>query len=166
MDADPDAVLPACELAFAYLRERNRDEEAEQWRRRGEERIAELERADAERNRLLKNDELVPHDLSPEALEELRSGLARYPEVERAYVARKVVENAPEHPFYAIGIVPHGGVLRFRRANASAELIQRLISELQLPFDAFFLPLDGDNKPFRKKFRTVEGAEVYSRTSG
>ena len=42
MSADPGAVLPACERAFVFLMEHERDEEAERYRARAEEHFRKL----------------------------------------------------------------------------------------------------------------------------
>lgn len=39
MERDPDAVFPACQVAYGYLRDHDRDEEAERYRKRAEQQV-------------------------------------------------------------------------------------------------------------------------------
>jgi Zn-dependent protease with chaperone function len=167
MEADPEAVLPACETAFFYLKEQGLDEEAERFRARGEKQLDTFARASEERGSVTAEDRLLPHELPNDVVENLRSQLARYEEVDRAYLVRKDLRHlADEYPLYVVGIVrPYGRRTLWRQAKDPEDqpsLAQRLASELKLPVD-FLVVVPGPRSKLNKRFAAVSGAEMYRR---
>ncbi len=85
---------------------------AEHYRALARERQGVLARAEAERSRITVDALLEPHDFTAEQVAALREDLRRFPDVEKAYLARRVVRLAPETPCHVLGIVPRRRMLR------------------------------------------------------
>jgi Zn-dependent protease with chaperone function len=166
MASDPEAVLPACEIAFFYLKDKGREQEAERFRARAEEQLQAFEHAGAERESVTAEDRLLPHDLSAEIVESVRSQLARHDDIERIYLARKEVRHlADEYPLYVVGVIrPQGWRARRKEANdpEGPTFAQRLAAELTLPVD-FFVIVPGRRSKLRDRFAEVPGAEIFRR---
>src|SRR5919106_1547731 len=104
---DPEAVLPACELAVEFLEQRGREEEAEPFRERAKRQLEQFEAAAEERAGVGVDDRFLPPELAPEHLERIRSVVARTPEVGQAFLARKHVQHlADAYPYYVLVVVP------------------------------------------------------------
>jgi tetratricopeptide (TPR) repeat protein len=87
MDADADATVPGCELAYAFLAERGRHTEADRYRARAMTRIDSLDEAHEERRALGTRERLRESDLPAEVVENLRRQLSEHRKVKRAYIA-------------------------------------------------------------------------------
>jgi len=94
---------PACEAAHAYLLTRGRAAEAERFAIRYQEYQTKLAAAAAERENFEIGD-LMEHGLPEETIEALRAGLAEFPSVRAAYLARKRLKHFPESPFLLMGV--------------------------------------------------------------
>jgi Zn-dependent protease with chaperone function len=166
MASDPEAVVPACEIAFFYLKGKGHEQEAERFRARAEEQVQAFEHAGAERESVTAEDRLLPHDLPAEIVESVRSQLAHYDDIERIYLARKEVRHlADEYPLYVVGVIrPQGWRERRKQANDPEEptFAQRLAAELELPVD-FFVVVPGRRSKLRDRFAEVPGAESFRR---
>ena len=157
---DPSAVIPACELAYAFLSERDRAEEAEAWARRAQEHSARLDAAAAERADIEPRDSVVPHERPPEVVEQVRAALAPEPAVERAFLVRKEVSHFPEFdPLLVLALK-----LRrrpFRRGGNNQEVVERVLGRIEIEERLMVLALAG---PWRRRathLSRVPDAEIY-----
>jgi hypothetical protein len=163
MEADPDAILPASEIAFEYLKERGRGDEAERYRVRAERHADVLDAAAEERQPVSEGDELEPATLPDDLLDRVRAALARHEEVGAAYLARKRLEHLDdEHPLYVVGLIPRH---RWRQLWKDADddepgLAERVVEELDLPFDVHVI-VPGPRNPLAQKLPQV-ATEIYS----
>jgi Zn-dependent protease with chaperone function len=165
MEIDAEAVLPACELAHAYLQERGREAEADRYRARAERQSELFAAATAERETVTDEDVLDPADLPADVVERLRAQLARHAEVGRAYVVRKRVAHlGDEFPLYVVGVVPKHEWRHLWKETDDDDpsLAQRLADEIELPGD-FHILVPGPRSSLKKRFERVPGAEVFSR---
>src|SRR5207248_6857770 len=64
IERDTEAVLPACEIAYHFLRDRDREQEAARYRERAETQVEVLDAAMEERSGVSVDDELEPPDLA------------------------------------------------------------------------------------------------------
>lgn len=163
MEVDEQAIVPACELAYNFLMEQRRTEEAEAYERRAVTRLELLSAADAERAITSEDDELVPADLPDEVIEQLRERLAETQEVRRAYLVQKRVEHLAEFPLYIIVVIP---ARPFRsevfRKEEEPSLSQRLMERIELPVD-FHILVPGPRNTLRKRIAAIPGAKIYER---
>jgi tetratricopeptide (TPR) repeat protein len=108
IERDPEAVLPACQIAYGYLRDHGRDQEAERYRERAEQQANVFEQAAGERSEVSVDDRLEPSNLPGELLEGLREKMAGHEEVAEAYLVRKRTDHLDDtHPFYVLALVPN-----------------------------------------------------------
>jgi hypothetical protein len=124
--------------------------------------VEDLQAAAEERQRITAKDILLPHELTPEQLETVRTALNEFPDVKVAYMARKHVDWEQSQPFFLVGIERRRQMLKPESKNADAMLIHRLAQECALPFDAYFVALGSQQKKLSKKVRSIPGAQVYS----
>ncbi len=164
MEADPEAVLPACQIAFGYLSDHDRTEEADRYRARAEQHMQLLEQATEERRDVVADDEFEPHDLSEDLVRQIRRTLSTFSEVADAYLVQKRVEHLRnEYPLYVIGVVPKH---RWRQAwkdkdDDKPTLAQEVAGSLELPVD-FHVLVPGPRSDVEERLERVEGAKIYS----
>jgi hypothetical protein len=165
MERELEAVLPACELAYRYLKAHGRDDEAETYRRRAEQQSEAIAAATAERREVSIEDRLEPPTVSETWRQRVWEALAQYKEVDEAYLVRKRTEHFDEsHPFYVLGVVPRS---TFRTARNEAKtgdvpLADRVAHDISLPADFMVVTL-ARKSPLGQAFMRVEGARVYAR---
>jgi Zn-dependent protease with chaperone function len=160
MELNDEAIFPACEVAFNFLIEHGRSEDAEAYERRARARFSLLSAAQEERGVTSADDEFAAADLAPEALAQLRNRLAENTAVRRAYLVRKEVEHLADVPLYVVVVFPRRSEL-FRRED-DASLARRLVDAIELPVD-FHVVVPGPRNPLRKRIAAVPGAKVYER---
>ena len=164
MEADPEAVLPACQIAFGYLSDHDRTEKADRYRARAEQHMQLLEQATEERRDVVADDEFEPHDLSEDLVRQIRRTLSTFSEVADAYLVQKRVEHLRnEYPLYVIGVVPKH---RWRQAwkdedDDKPTLAQEVAGSLELPVD-FHVLVPGPRSDVEERLERVEGAKIYS----
>jgi hypothetical protein len=79
---------------------------------------------------------------------------------------RKVVNYFPEKPFYVLGVKRHYPWYQLNPADLDTELLDKLVSEIQLPGQAYVLILNnqhGYNQKIGKIIGKIEGAPIYRR---
>jgi hypothetical protein len=161
---DPEAVLPACELAVEFLEQRGREEEAEPFRERAKRQLEQFEAAAEERAGVGVDDRFLPPELAPEHLERIRSVVARTPEVGQAFLARKHVQHlADAYPYYLLVVVPRR-VWRqaWREADNDATPLDALVAGQlgDVPAEIQVVAL-GRKAPLAQRIAEVEGSEIY-----
>jgi hypothetical protein len=160
---DPDVLIPACQLLYAYFTSEGRPQEAERYRARAHEYFARLEEAQPERAAINSAEELIPHQATPAEVERLRDQLRPFPQIEMAYLAQKKLEKFPERPLYVLGIVTTASWYQLNRAESNRELIGEIVSRVEFTAETLVIVLEGDYKKLLKKFRQLEGAQIFPR---
>ncbi len=161
MALDADAIIPGCRLAYRFLSERGRADEASAYEARFDAH-QELRQAIAEeRDAVGPVSELIPHGLPDEAFESLRDQMEQYPQVNAVYVRRKPLQHEPDNLLVLL-------VVTFRQRAFSKDKLQsdhsalqaHLADRLKLPWDFFLVA-----RPYKKKERAeleqVYGEPVY-----
>jgi hypothetical protein len=161
MEADPEAVPAGCELIYAFLRERGREEEAERYRKRLFEHFDAAELAQEERSQYRDGDELLPHELTAEQVEGLRTQLRRFDRIENAYLARKRVEHFADKPLYVLAVETEARWYRSGTDEADAELLHTLSQRMEMPGESFFVILNNNFRKTKKTLRTMDNALIY-----
>jgi Zn-dependent protease with chaperone function len=157
----PDIVLSGCQLMYSFLQKQGRESEAAQYRQRAEQHYDQLLLAEQERSGVSASDRFEPHGLPAEVETQFRQQLARYPQIKEAYLVRKVVQYFPEKPFYVLGIIRRRAF--FEWEGEDQKLINRLVTELKFPGQAWILLLHGVNQPLVKVLRHMAIAPIYRR---
>jgi Zn-dependent protease with chaperone function len=166
MERDPEAVLPACQIAYAYLREHERDEEAEAYRKRAEQQADVFEQAAGERSEVSVDDRLEPSNLPGEVLASVREKVDWHEEVAAAYLVRKRTDHLDDtHPFYVLALVPRSSFrTAWKETDDDAEpLEERVARDVTLPGE-FIVVKIGVKSPLAQHFAQIEGARVYERS--
>lgn len=163
MQLDAGAEQSACMLIVQYLQQHGRNEEArahiDQLHGAG----ARDQAARKERDEVCLDDKLLPHGLNEPQVEALTRQLQQFPELKCAYLVRKRTVHYQEHPLYILAFERRTQVWKLESSSAAQALSHRLGQEVAYPGEAIIIAVDGANKPFRKKFRAVAGAELALR---
>lgn len=134
MELDPDAVIPACQIAISYLTEQRRGGEAERYETRFAGRLEDLAQAFGERQTFTIGDPVEPTALPVDAEADLRRVVAGFPEIERAYLGKLKVDHlADELPVYVVLAVAR----KPGRQERAPALVTRLAEAVELPGETF-----------------------------
>ena len=171
MDVDPDAISPGSRTIAAWLRRRDRMEEAQRYLKQAEDQELLQAAAAKERESVNRKDTFAPHGVNESALTELRTALARFDRIKAAWLVRKVVTHRPESPLYVLGVDFGTSWKASLRASGIPvgddgpdPLIQSLANTLPFPGEAFVVPLNAENAWVRKKMKAIAGAKFYERS--
>lgn len=168
IEADPDAVVPACERAIGHLEAQGRSEEAERYRQRGEQQLEVFEAANIERAEVKVDDDLEPAELDETLVEQIRATVERHNDVGAAYLVRKRLEHlAEEYPLYVLALIPRN---RWRQLwkEADAEekdeetLADRVATDLDVPVEVQVI-VPGPRSGMDERLEAIPGAKVFSR---
>jgi tetratricopeptide (TPR) repeat protein len=162
MALDPEAVLPACELAYRFLMGRGQPQQARPYYERAVRQTELIKRANAERSQVSPKDAFSEHGLPAAALGSLQAQLARYPQVARAYLVRKDMTYFPERPCYVLGVVLR---TNWRRSlsGRSDDTHQQIARDMDFPGECLVVALDGSSAKLRKALQAVPGSPMYPR---
>jgi hypothetical protein len=116
--------------------------------------------AQQERARVSKSDRFEPHGLSSYEEAKLTEQLSRYPKIKEAYLVRKVVKYFPEKPFYVLGVVRLRNFIESEVAEQ--KLLNRLVTELELPNQTLIVPLNSD-RGLKKALQQTAVTAIYQR---
>lgn len=135
--ANFNLALAACEVAYAYCLRVGDEAGADAWLRRGEAQIDLQNAARAERAQILPKDPLLGADLAPDALAQLARHLTELGGIKHAWICRKAVKIAPEHPVYLLVFQPKGWFAR------EGKLVKRLVEQFNGPGPTFIIMKGG-----------------------
>ncbi|MBA3330353.1 MAG: M48 family metalloprotease [Actinobacteria bacterium] len=164
MASEPEAVLPACEVAYEYLVGQGRREEAERYGVRAEVRMRQIEQAVEERSELDLETGLEPHELPAEVVSSLEGRLAQHDGVARAYLARKRVRHLDdEDPLYVVAVVPSQRWRTLWREAGEEEpsLAERLVEALDLPV-SFSVVVPHPRSDLERRLEQIPGSRIYT----
>jgi Zn-dependent protease with chaperone function len=140
IELDPDLVIPSCEQLYRFHTYRGELESAQiylEWR---QQHLPKQWRSQLE-CKIKDTDRFVIHDLDPDSIAGIRSKLAQYREIDRAYLVRKPMQLFPEHSIYILAIRLHHTrsnitIEEYRERelcdSATERLCQRLSIEINL----------------------------------
>ncbi len=157
MTLDADAIKPACQRAFAFLKQR-RDERAEGYAARWRERdLWEITRTMQFRVPDPKQELQAPAGLAPEVVERvLQIVRLERKGVGRAWFARRVLPVDPSLVTYVLAIEPGWW-------SGLTERPQRIVDRLaahEWPLPVQICTLGGNLKPWKGKLKRLQGARV------
>ena len=161
MQKDDNAVPAGCELIYGFLRRKERLEEAEKYRQRVDEYCFEVENAQYERQNISARDDFKPHNLPEDQLIHLRQQLATFTRIRIAYLVQKEVKHLPEEPGYVLGVISKYPWYGVRTNGADQKLVDQLATQVDYPGYTYIIALEKDYYSLRKKFKRVEGSEIY-----
>jgi Zn-dependent protease with chaperone function len=136
--------VDACEYAYYYLLNHDREEEAGKWRIMGEEQMYINQAAQMERSEATVEDVYEAPELNDE-IRVISDLLLQHPKVKKLWVAKKQVQYYPEQPVYIFAFAPKGFYLSY-------EGVQKSVAEaLQYDADVFVVVKGGDYRKLAKK---------------
>jgi len=157
MSLDASTTKPACEKAYAFLKERGdvrAEEYAQRWRQRNDWEVSVAE----QRGRLNPKHELREPDLSPEDVAAVQALVkANRTGIKRAYLARRVLPMAPDVPTYvvALELTPS-----FLRLTTSAKIVHRVADGGAWPAHVIVCAIEGQYKPLGKRLKALAKARI------
>lgn len=159
MQLDASATIPVCRALRDYHDRHQRIEQAREWDQKLLERATIETQDERDRNQLLVTDTLLPHALPAEKIDELRGQLASIAGIKKLYLVQKRVRHFPERPLYLIGFSLVTLLQRHNPARAQS-VIAQIRETLTFPGETIILCVDGENKPFAKLMKNVDGGAV------
>jgi Zn-dependent protease with chaperone function len=159
MQLDENAILQGCEVLRDYHRRNGRDEDARVWHQRLIERAQLQQAADQERSQVTLNDKFERHDLSEDALAELRAQLQAIPSLRKAYFVRKRVRHFAHRPCYVLGFGVAGFLQPYADGCAKA-VLQQIQKEVRFPGETLIINVEGNHYRFGRKFRWMRGSRI------
>jgi len=134
----------ACEYAYYYLLNHDREQEAEKWRVMAQQQIDINHAAQLERSEATVADVYEAPELNDE-INAISQQLLQHPKVKKLWVAKKVLQHYPEHPVYVFAFAPKGFYLSY-------EGVQKNVAEsLQYDGDVFLVVKGGDYRKLANK---------------
>lgn len=158
----PDTVTAGCDAIVGFLRERGRETEAAGYVDRYWKRQEEVQHITEERQTLRTTDSYFAHSMPPDLLEALVSRLAASAGVQRAYLVEKACKLSSA-PLYVVGFEPSIPWHRLAAADHGSDLAQQIARDFDHPIEVFFVPLNRNNRGFRKIFRGIKGSRIHPR---
>jgi Zn-dependent protease with chaperone function len=152
--ADPELRSVALSIARSFLDKQGRGREAaavekELWQASDEDEAASRERAG-----VLESDSFEPHGLPREVVTEWRGALERYPEVQEAWLVRKVVQHRVDQPVFIT--VVRIRVPWYRETNAIVRRVVAALAGASFPRGCWILPLNSQSKALGRKLTIPE----------
>jgi Zn-dependent protease with chaperone function len=146
-------------VAYPFLADAGRQQEAERYRQKAEERARLEHEAGEERGNLAAADPVTRHELPATVVLHVVEVLRRFDAVKRAWLVRKVGRwrLLPEWQVYVL-IVKRGGLA----LGTAWGLADDIRAALQVPGYLFVVPDEEGWAPLRKQAEGIDGALVYS----
>ena len=161
MQLDRRAEGAASQLLAVYWSRQGRPGEVEAARRRSKSWEQDVAAAGLERSGVDVTDDLAPHGLESAALTRLGETLGRFPEIRQAWLARKVVIQFPEDPFFVFAVCA-GSRWKPRGASHGRKLAEKVLPELGLPGTVMLVD-QLTQKALARHVQRVSGSQVYRR---
>lgn len=160
MELDEEAIKPACDAAYGFLKQRNEDAAAEvylqRWRRR-DEKEARLHKA---LNEVDPSHPVVEHGLPDDIVDGVRACIAGQDQeyVKAIYLGRRVLPGSEKLTQLLLAVeLTWWGLQR----DKQGEVVSRL-AEIEWPVGLMIISLDHQYKPMKKKVKALGGeALVY-----
>ncbi len=147
-----DLAVDACQYAYWYLTNKDRQAEAEKWRADAERIQAENAEILNERQNLTVNDELATPDLDTEDAQEIVSALRSCALVKQAWLAEKLMRHETPFVSYAVAVTCKG-------LHWNEDAVQQKLAEAMPEANAWVIPKLGNYKPLAKHIIKA-GAQV------
>ena len=100
LEHDPSLLISACRRLYSFYLEQNQPALAETYKQRWQDHRKVWRIAQKERIKFDDTAQFAPHELPVLEIEQLVDHFSKHPEVKAVYLARKIVERFPEHPYY------------------------------------------------------------------
>jgi hypothetical protein len=162
MQREPIYIANCCELIYQFSIEQGDKSKAEPYLELLRKNIDRCQKAARERHNIEPDNLFLPHDRSSTEIGELALQLANYPEIQSAYVVRKVVKYFSDRPLYVLAITR-----RFLRSADGSfyryDYLSQILSE-EIAFSSkgeWVIKILSDNDKLGKSIIKVSPKTIY-----
>lgn len=163
MKVDESLVPPGCDLLYAHFARTGQREQLRTLEHRVDAHRELEQRAQEERNNIRAGDSFIPHGMTAEQIEHVRTVLRAEPDVGVANVVRKRVRHFPNSPCYVLSLTVAVPWWKPRARNANMQIVERVLANLQLPGYFFVLVVEPASMSLAKAVERVRHSPVYER---
>lgn len=158
MNHDEDFIKPACERAYAFLKERNEEQQSQAYAERWRQRDAHDELLAKQWSHISAEDTLQAHGLAADVLAQVRANLTKkqMKYVGEIYLARRLLAADPQAQQWVLGVkISWWG----SQLGKQQEVVDRLAAA-EWPVDVMVITLDHQFAPLLKKLRALADARL------
>ncbi len=160
---DRSLEYEANQLAFSYLRQKGRLDDASKYAEAIHAQEKVYEKANEERKSLDEGDEIGPHDLTQGYIDLLPKKLAGLDEIDAVYAANKLVALMPEYPCRALFIALRPKQRGDSDASTILEIVMRQIGTDDIHH---YIILDDKRVATLDQLVRIPGAKIFERARG
>lgn len=128
--SQPYFVDDACHMAYCYLMDNNRSDEAEQWREVAIKQYEIDQEAQQERNEITIEDTLEIPQVGDDLIQNLALQILTENKVKEVWLAQKRVKHYPDSPVLIFAV-------KFGGFGDKDEKLQNLLKQMEFPYDVF-----------------------------
>jgi Zn-dependent protease with chaperone function len=158
--ADHEALVPACEVLFDYARRKGDEARLQAIRRRLDEHNQMLVASEREIREVTPGDTFIPHELSPDQLEPVRTFLRTRCGIVNAWLARKKLQHCKRQQLFLLTLELHRPWHGIRNTDTESLLFSEISAHLKLPGRVLVLSTSGHMKAVAQKVRNCTSAAI------
>jgi len=160
MELDESYIVHGAEALRNYYWTHGSQEQAHDWHNRAVERANLEAAANKERSEIQLADKVEHHDLSDDALAELRTQLKTIAGLRKAWMVKKRVEHFPQRPCYLLGFTAARSFFSSGNKRRVADVLEQIRANVTFPGETLILSVEGENYRFARKFRSIRGSRI------
>jgi Zn-dependent protease with chaperone function len=161
MTISPEVIPEVCEVISAFHFQQGQRDLAEEFRVRGEQHRDHQTRLQDQLLKFSSSDRFGPHDLSEEALADLRAHFARVRGLAEVYIVKKFPENVADF-YYVVGITASHTWRNGVSERHTEPILLDLAQNVRLPTRGAFIALEGEDFFLLDIFRRIPSALVFA----
>lgn len=161
LDRDQDELVgEACEALAGFFQSVGAADRVREIHERLSRHEAARAAADRERSHVSHRDTFLPHQLDEPALAALRTQLALFPELTRAYLVRKSLRHEGGQPLFVLCVQSRVGLLGRSSAERDLRLVVGLVPKVRLPGRVLVIPAAGEYRRLAAAIRRLPFASL------
>jgi hypothetical protein len=153
----------ACGIAYRYLMDHGRLEEAQEYYRRGL-KNADLVDAAMDERRITGNDHFDAHGLTADELLSLVAQLARQEGIVQAHLARKRVQHFADKPMFVMFLTLDKKRLKLKSSQQHLEMTGEIVEKIEFEHACYYLPRVKEYDALAKRVSKAPGSLIYQRS--
>ena len=145
-------IEPACHLAYSYLVDNERIDEASEWQTKAYNIQDVYRSAQLERQQITRKDVIIKSEVSTDSLEPLLNQIKQNDKVKEVWLAQKVVHQFTDSPVLVFALKAKRGFY------LSDNLAEKILEKLEISSDetVFILTKGNDSRLFKKVLKVGE----------
>lgn len=159
---EPEMTEAGYEAIYHFHRRHGREQEANEYRSRGEQYAVALKQHYETAFNLSRNDHFEPHGLDESELAEIQTQLSNIPRLGQVFLVRKVMDDG-QKSILVFGVVSNYAWHDFHTKEDSAALVHRVGENISLRRKelVYFLMLERKDKFLRDVFGAIPSAQIF-----